>query len=73
MPTTTRISNADWIIAWDETSGDHVYLKNADLVFTDNEIDFVGTGYAGDVDTEIDGRGSCLMPGLVNIHSHPNH
>jgi cytosine/adenosine deaminase-related metal-dependent hydrolase len=73
MSETTRIKNADWIVAWNDQSGNHVYLRGADLVFADNEISFVGEGHDGDVDVEIDGRGTCLMPGLVNIHSHPNH
>ena len=28
--------------------------------------------YAGEADREIDGRGFMVMPGLVNIHSHPS-
>nr|MBP6836711.1 hypothetical protein [Kofleriaceae bacterium] len=41
------------------------YLRDADLVFTDGAIDFVGRGYAGHADTVIDGRGRMVIPGLV--------
>lgn len=69
--TTTHIKNADWIVAWNEGASRHEYLQNADLAFTDDRIAFVGHGYRGAADREIDGRGRMVMPGLVNIHSHP--
>ena len=67
--TTTCIRNADWVIAWDRTR--HVFLNGADVAFTGNEIVHVGPGYDGAVDDEVDGRGLMVMPGLVDIHSHP--
>jgi cytosine/adenosine deaminase-related metal-dependent hydrolase len=70
--TTTHFKAVDWIVAWDENRGAHGYLKGGDLVFTDNEITFVGRGYEGDSDKVVDGAGRCLIPGLVNIHSHPS-
>jgi len=81
MPT-TWIKNIDWLVAWDPARGDtplerryggrHAYLRDADLVFTDGTLDFVGRGYQGAADTVVDGRGRMVMPGLVNIHTHPN-
>ncbi len=68
---TTAIKNADWIIAWNEEKGRHEYLRDGDVVFSGNRIEFVGHGYTGLVDREISGRGRLVMPGLVNIHSHP--
>jgi cytosine/adenosine deaminase-related metal-dependent hydrolase len=47
-------------------------MPGADLAFTDGRIDFVGRNYAGPSDAVIDGRGMMIMPGLVNIHSHPS-
>jgi 5-methylthioadenosine/S-adenosylhomocysteine deaminase len=69
--TTTHVKNADWMIAWNEGESRHEYLRGADLVFTDDRLTFVGRGYRGPADREIDGRGRMVMPGLVNIHSHP--
>ena len=62
----TLIRNADWVVGWD---GEHRYLRNADVVF-DRTIEFVGHG-APAADTEIDGAGLMVMPGLVDVHSHP--
>lgn len=72
MGKTTCVRNADWVIAWDELKKCHVYLRQADVVFEGNTIRFVGRGYKGRVDTEVDGSGRCVMPGLVDIHSHPS-
>ncbi len=68
---TTHYRNTDWIVVWDEDAQSHSYLRNGDLVFTDNEISFVGKDYTGDADTVVDGSGLCLIPGFVNIHAHP--
>ena len=69
MPDTTVIRNAAWLVAWDGAR--HVYLRDADLAFTGAEITFVGHGYDGPADVEIDGRTRVVMPGFVNIHTHP--
>jgi len=71
MPT-TLIRNADYVIAWDATAKAHSYMPGADLAFEDGVIRFVGRGYDGPADTIIDGAGFMVMPGLVNIHSHPS-
>src|SRR5262245_41580762 len=69
--TITKIAGLDHVVAWDESEQRHVYLDSADLVFKDNEIVHVGPGYAGTVDTTVDGKGFMAIPGLVNVHSHP--
>ncbi|MAI98050.1 MAG: N-ethylammeline chlorohydrolase [Nisaea sp.] len=69
--TTTVIKNAAWIIAWDAARQSHVYLTDGDLAFTDQQICHVGGRYQGAADIEIDGSQRIVMPGLVNIHSHP--
>lgn len=66
---TTVIRRADWAIAWDGSQ--HVYLRDADIAFDGSGITFVGHGYAGPADIEIDGRSRMVMPGFVNIHCHP--
>jgi len=72
MARTTLIRDAGWVVAWDAPAGQHVYLRDADVVFSGNLITHVGRGFAGDPDETIDGRGLMVMPGLVDIHSHPN-
>ena len=66
--TTTVIRNADWIIAYDAPS--HRYTSG-DVAFSGDAILHVGGSFAGPAEREIDGRGFLVMPGLVNIHSHP--
>ncbi|HEV2546851.1 MAG TPA: amidohydrolase family protein [Stellaceae bacterium] len=72
MPKTTWIKGADWVIAWDKAAGRQSYLQNGDLVFAGGEITFVRRNYGGDADEIIDGRGLLVMPGLVDLHSHPS-
>jgi N-acetylglucosamine-6-phosphate deacetylase len=71
--TTTVIRNADWVIAWDEVAGRHVYRRNIDIAFTDGTIVFVGRNYPGVADRVIDGADRLILPGLIDIHSHPEH
>jgi 5-methylthioadenosine/S-adenosylhomocysteine deaminase len=79
MPT-TLVKSADWLVAWD--GAEHVYRRGVDVAFTDDRIVFVGGSgggsgsggsYDGPTDTVIDGTGWMIMPGLVNVHSHPSH
>jgi len=67
---TTRIRNAAWVVAWNPQTGRHHYLRNADVVFRDDRIIFVGAGWSGVADRTIDGEALCVMPGLVNVHGH---
>jgi 5-methylthioadenosine/S-adenosylhomocysteine deaminase len=71
MLKTTLIKNAAWTVAWDETRDGHCFLRDADMAFAGGRIAFVGPGYDGRADEVIDGRRLCVIPGLVNIHSHP--
>ncbi|MEJ0071992.1 MAG: amidohydrolase family protein [Pseudomonadota bacterium] len=52
--------------------GRHAFLRDCDLAFDGDRISFVGKAYDGAVDEVIDARGKMLLPGFVNIHSHPN-
>ena len=70
---TTVIKNADWAIAWQAQPGRHVYMRGVDVVFDVSTITHVGKDYAGPVGTIVDGRKRMVMPGLVNLHSHPEH
>jgi len=69
---TTRIRGADWVVAWDAGAGKHVYLRHADVEFVGDAVTHVGPPRAEPAEHEIDGRGLMVMPGLVDIHSHPS-
>jgi 5-methylthioadenosine/S-adenosylhomocysteine deaminase len=70
---TTVIKNAAWVIAWDEGLGRHVYRRDVDVAFADNQVTFLGRGFTGAADRTIDGSTRLVMPGLIDIHSHPEH
>jgi len=67
------IRKADWLIAWDESTGRHVYRRDIDIAFTGNTITFVGRNYPGEADRVIDGTDRLVLPGLIDIHAHPEH
>jgi cytosine/adenosine deaminase-related metal-dependent hydrolase len=71
--TTIVIRNADWVIAWDEGAGRHVYRRGVDVAFVDNTIAYLGPNYPGAADRVIDGKDRLVLPGLIDIHSHPEH
>jgi 5-methylthioadenosine/S-adenosylhomocysteine deaminase len=71
--TITVIKNADWVIAWDEGASRQVYRRGVDIAFADDRISFVGRNYAGPADRVIEGRDLLVLPGLIDIHSHPEH
>ncbi|HBK06868.1 MAG TPA: N-ethylammeline chlorohydrolase [Acetobacteraceae bacterium] len=70
--TISVIRNAGMVIGWDTGTRTHTYLPDADLAFEGGVITSVGRHYAGPADIVIDGAGMMVMPGLVNIHSHPS-
>ena len=69
--TSTVFRNAAWVVAWDEARAAHVYRRNIDLTIRDAEIVYVGKRYEGACDSEIDCAHRLLLPGLINIHTHP--
>ena len=71
--TATVIRNADWVIAWDAAAGRHTYQRGVDVAFEGDRITHVGKNYAGPADATLPGRDRMVMPGLVDIHSHPEH
>ena len=72
MTSTTCIRNAACIVAWDATNRRHAYLMGGDVAFTGDTISFVGKRYDGAADTTIDGTDLMVMPGLIDLHSHPS-
>jgi 5-methylthioadenosine/S-adenosylhomocysteine deaminase len=47
--------------------------RNIDVAFADDRIAFVGPNYGGPADNVIDGKDLLVLPGLIDIHSHPEH
>ena len=72
MAKTICIRNADWVAAWDAGTDTHVYRRGIDIAFEGDTIVHVGAHYDGAVDEEVDGRSLFVMPGLIDIHSHPH-
>ena len=72
MPTTV-IRNVDWVIAWDEKAGRHVYRRGVDLAFAGSDIVFLGPGFGGPADRVIDGSGVIAMnAGGVSVRVVPS-
>lgn len=70
---TTVLRSIDWLVTWKaEGKGRHVYKRGQDLAFSDDKITYIGPRYEGAFTQEIDCRQRLVMPGLINIHSHPN-
>jgi cytosine/adenosine deaminase-related metal-dependent hydrolase len=69
---TTLIRAATRAVTWDVAAQTHVYREEVDIAFSGGRLDFIGRGYRGNADTVIEGRGLMVMPGLVDIHSHPS-
>jgi len=68
------IRNASWAIVWDGGRG-HVYRTDVDVRLKDGQIAALAPGgslTAGPNDSVLEARGLMLMPGLVDIHSHPS-
>lgn len=66
----TVIRNVHTAIAWDGQQ--HVRRSGADIAFDGGTLTHIGPAYAGPAGAEIDGRGLMVMPGMVDIHSHPS-
>ncbi len=68
----TLVRGADVVVAWDAASSRHTYLRGGDVAWESGTLRFVGRHYDGDAGEVIDGTGLMVMPGLVNIHTHPS-
>jgi len=72
MTATTCIRNAACVIAWDAANHRHAYLMGGDVAFAGDTLTYVGPRYDGVTDTTIDGSDLMVMPGLIDLHSHPS-
>ena len=66
----TVIRKCRWLVGWDVPSHAHIYLEDADLVFSNAGVLQVGGRWSGPASREIAGEHLMVMPGLVNIHCH---
>jgi cytosine/adenosine deaminase-related metal-dependent hydrolase len=66
----TRLT-CGWLVGHDGSS--HVLWKDADLVWEDQKILFVGEHFPGDVDVEMDARERLVIPGFIDTHVHSGH
>ncbi|HEV7267237.1 MAG TPA: amidohydrolase family protein [Falsiroseomonas sp.] len=75
MTGATLFSNLDWAVTWDAVTQGHAYRRSVDVLLRDGRIATIAP-HADDAQTPegaevVDGRGMLLMPGLVNVHTHP--
>jgi len=75
MPAPILIRDAAWTVVWDASARHHAYARGMDLLLEGGRIAAVARH---DPDAPVppgaevvDGRRLMVMPGLVNIHTHP--
>src|SRR5687768_8122579 len=72
---TTLIRDADWVVRWDQAEKRHAYGRGLDILLRDGRIVEMAP-HRPDAPpppgaTVMEGRGFLVMPGLVNVHTHP--
>jgi cytosine/adenosine deaminase-related metal-dependent hydrolase len=75
MITPVLIRNAAWAVLWDEEARRHGYGRDLDILLRDGRIATIQRHEANAPPPAgaevVDGRALLVMPGLVNIHTHP--
>lgn len=67
MTKVSRITGAT-VVAFQE--GHHCLLEGGELVWKGDRIIHVGRDFPETVDEEINGQGTLVLPGLINLHVH---
>ena len=75
MPTSILIRNAAWTAEWDAAAGRNFYGQGKDVLLADGRIAAI-TPHDPNAPPPagaevIDGSKLFVMPGLINIHTHP--
>lgn len=65
------IRNADWAVVWDAAAGRHAYARGVDVRIADGAIAAITPHDPQAGGEGIDASGMALLPGLVNVHTHP--
>lgn len=73
MPKTTHFKKVSWAIVWNSVKDRHTYLRDVDIVFSDDQFTYIGPNYPGEAAIVIDGHDLMIMPGLISIHAHCVH
>ncbi|WP_270936471.1 amidohydrolase family protein [Falsiroseomonas oryzae] len=72
---TTLIRNAEWVVRWDASERRHAYGRDQDILLQDGRIAAMtphDPGIPAPAGARVmDGRGFLVIPGLVNVHTHP--
>jgi cytosine/adenosine deaminase-related metal-dependent hydrolase len=75
MITPLLIRNAAWAVVWDDAAGRHAFGRDLDILLRDGRVERIGAhdrSVAPEPGVEVvEGRGLLVLPGLVNIHTHP--
>ena len=69
---TTLIRNAAWVIAWDAARGRHVYRRDVDSRYRRPHRSS-GVISRGQRISRSTAASLTVIPGLINMHSHPEH
>lgn len=72
MSQVTVLRGLSWAVVWDPDKGRHVYRQGVDVAFANGVISAIQSRYVGAFDRELDGSDCLLLPGWINIHSHPS-
>ncbi len=59
-----------WLVGHD---GGHTLWRGGEIVWQDGVILFVGAGFDGRVDEEMDARDRLVIPGFIDTHVHSGH
>jgi cytosine/adenosine deaminase-related metal-dependent hydrolase len=66
----TRI-RCGWLVGY--ANGHHTLWRDAELVFGEDRVLFVGERFDGQIDREIDASGKLVSPGFIDTHVHSGH
>lgn len=68
----TLIRSASWAVVYDPVQDRHVYQRDCDLAVCGDRFVQVDAEIIAAADEVLDGRNMLVMPGFVDIHSHPS-